>query len=60
MKVLVISPGVLPIPASKGGAVEKLIESYMRYNEIHHKVDFTLYTVKHESDYDLKFKNTKF
>ena len=60
MKVLVISPGVLPIPASKGGAVEKLIESYMRYNEIHHKVDFTLYTVKQELDYDLKFKNTKF
>lgn len=60
MKVLVISPGVLPIPASKGGAVEKLIEAYIKYNEENHKVDFSLYTVKEEHDYNTKFKNTKY
>ena len=26
MKILIISPGVVPVPAIKGGAVENLIE----------------------------------
>lgn len=60
MKVLIISPGCLPIPASKGGAVEKLIEAYINYNEINHIADFTLYTVSDSTDYNKIYKYTKF
>lgn len=35
MKILMITPGRLPIPAVKGGAVESLIEMLINYNEKH-------------------------
>ena len=60
MNVLLISPGALVVPASKGGAVEKLIEAYINYNELHYMADFTLFTVKDSIDYNLKYKHTKF
>lgn len=60
MNVLVITPGVLPVPATKGGAVEKLIEEYVNYNENNYKVDFTIYTIKDDNiNYNL-YKHTKF
>ena len=37
MRILIISPGRLPVPAVRGGAVETLIESLLRYNEIEKK-----------------------
>lgn len=60
MKVLVISPGALPIPAYKGGAVEALIESYIKYNETTHDCDFTVYTIEDDKDYNKEYKYTKF
>lgn len=35
MKVLMVTPGRLPVPAVKGGAVESLIEMLIDYNEEH-------------------------
>ena len=60
MKVLVIAPGVLPIPAYKGGAVEALVESYINYNEKHHHCDFTIYTIDDDVNYNEKYKFAKF
>lgn len=60
MKVLILPPGVLPIPAYKGGAVEALIESYIKYNEIKHENDFTIYTIKDDNECYKKYKHTKF
>lgn len=39
MKILLISCGVLPIPAVKGGAVETLIDTFLEYNEKKYKND---------------------
>ena len=33
MKVLVISPGYLPVPATNGGAIEHLIDAITEENE---------------------------
>ena len=33
MKVLIVTPGRLPVPASRGGAVETLIDMLLKYNE---------------------------
>ena len=34
MKIAMITPGYLPVPAVKGGAVEVLIEELLKGNEI--------------------------
>ena len=33
MNILIISPGILPVPAVNGGAVENLIEIFLEENE---------------------------
>ena len=45
MKLAIISPGFVPVPAVKGGAVEQLIEYIVTANELYHKYDIDLYTV---------------
>lgn len=45
MNILIISPGVFPIPALKGGAVEKLIEMLIKSDKITKKHNITVYTV---------------
>lgn len=42
MKVLIISPCILPVPAVKGGAVLTLIESIIAKNEINKEMDLTV------------------
>ena len=41
-KVLIVSPGGLPIPAVKGGAVETLIEYLINENELESNFIFTV------------------
>lgn len=45
MKIAVLTSGILPIPAVKGGAVENLIDFYLEYNERHRLHDITVYSV---------------
>lgn len=47
MKIIIISPGVLPIPSIKGGAVETLIDFLIDYNEAHEQHDLTIYSIYH-------------
>ena len=49
MNLAIITGGFLPIPATKGGAVENLIQNYIEYNEIKHDFKITIF-----SDYDEK------
>ncbi len=45
MKIAVLTSGILPVPAVKGGAVENLIDFYLEYNEMHKLHDITVYSV---------------
>jgi glycosyltransferase involved in cell wall biosynthesis len=45
MKIAVLTSGILPTPAVKGGAVENLIDFYLEYNEQHRLHDITVYSV---------------
>ena len=45
MKIAVISSCSLPIPAVSGGAVESLIESIIKENERHDKLDIDVYAI---------------
>lgn len=62
MKVIIISPCHLPIPAIKGGAVLTLIESIIQQNEINHKIDLTVVGIYDEVALkaSLKYQNTNF
>ena len=42
MKVLIISPMDLPVPAVKGGAVAELVESLMARHEAHREMELTV------------------
>lgn len=59
MKLAIISPGFVPAPAVKGGAVEKLIEYFIDGNEKDHKYDIDLYTVDDILLENKKYKYTK-
>lgn len=45
MKVLVVSPGLLPVPAVSGGAVETLMESLCKINESRKKLELSVLSV---------------
>ncbi len=45
MNILIISPGIFPVPALKGGAVEKLIEMLIKSDKITKEHNITVYTV---------------
>ena len=45
MKIAILTSGILPIPAVKGGAVENLIDFYLDYNRRHQLHDITVYSV---------------
>lgn len=44
MNILIITSGFLPVPAVDGGAIEKLIEIYLKYNEFNRKDDIVVYS----------------
>ena len=62
MKILIISPGDLPVPAVKGGAVEALIESLIIQNERKKEFDLTVVSKynKQALEESKKYSNTSF
>lgn len=44
MKLVVLTCGMLPIPAVQGGAVENLIDFYLEYNDREKLHDITVYS----------------
>lgn len=50
MKIAILTSGILPIPAVRGGAVENLIDFYLEYNNLHRLHDITVYSVWHPDE----------
>ena len=48
MKVAIICPQGLPVPAVKGGAIETLVEVICRENEIYEDLDIDIYSIYDE------------
>ena len=47
MQIAILTSGILPVPAVKGGAVENLIDFYLEYNNQHRLHNITIYSVWH-------------
>lgn len=62
MNLAVITSGFLPLPASKGGAVENLIENLLNENEKKNKIYFSIFSIYDEKAIELskKYENSKF
>lgn len=45
MKIAILTSGILPVPAVKGGAVENHIDFYLNYNNEHRLHDITVFSV---------------
>lgn len=62
MKLLFINYQAMPVPPVKGGAVEFLIDSFLKYNEEHHLHDITLYSIydKDAERIGKEYKHTDF
>lgn len=61
-KVLIIGPGNSPIPATKGGAVESLIEYIAKENEKEEKLELSIASIYEEESSKIahEYKNCKF
>lgn len=61
-KIVIIAPGILPIPATKGGAVETGIEQLIKENELHNGNKFEVFSCFDEEAKKKakKIKNTDF
>lgn len=44
MRIAILTSGILPIPAVKGGAVENLTDFYLEYNHVHKLHDITVFS----------------
>lgn len=47
MNIAILTSGILPVPAVQGGAVENLVDFYLKYNDRHRLHDITVYSVWH-------------
>ena len=47
MKIAILTSGIMPVPAIRGGAVENLIDFYLEYNHQQELHDITVYSVWH-------------
>ena len=48
MKIAIITSGFLPVPATKGGAVENIVENFIIENEIQRKVVFDIFSIDND------------
>ena len=60
MKICIVAPFDYPIPAIKGGALEQIVESICRINEVEEKLDITVLATYEESLKEIDFHCTKF
>lgn len=57
MKVAIITSGLLPIPASKGGAIETLVDSFIKENENQKELQLTVYSLFEKTAKKISKKN---
>lgn len=62
MNVAIITSGYLPVPASRGGAVETIVEGFIEENEKKKEVKFNIFSIYDEeaAETSKKYKNTSF
>lgn len=62
MKIAIVTPGIAPVPATKGGAVESLIEHILNENELREELDIDLYSIyeKNAEEVSKKYNKTNF
>lgn len=58
MKIAIITPGFLPVPAVEGGAVEVLITNLIEENEIKKLFEFDIYTVPSDKLKNYNYEKT--
>ena len=51
-KIAILTSGRLPVPATKGGAVETKLDYILDYNAVHHLFDITIYSIAPEKNID--------
>lgn len=56
--IVFVAPAQLPIPVTKGGAIETLVQHLLQQNEIHRKVKLTVITPFDEKAYQLSLQYT--
>lgn len=59
MRLAILTPGFMPVPAVMGGAVEQLTEDIIIGNELNHKYDIDLYTIDSMGLENKSYKYTK-
>lgn len=61
-KIAIICPADYPVPATKGGAIETLIEIFIKENEIYKECDITVYSYfeKEALIESIKYRNSEF
>lgn len=59
-KVLIIAPQVLPIPATKGGAVESLLTDFILYNETQNRLQLYVVSSWDKNAGKIKYNNCSF
>ncbi|SHF41408.1 spore coat protein SA [Bacteroides luti] len=59
MKIAVVTPGILPVPSVKGGAVETLIDYILEYNECFLNHEIIVYGIDDNKLSDFNFSNFK-
>ena len=52
IRLAILTSGRLPVPATKGGAVETKLDYILDYNARHHVMDITVYSIKPDKDID--------
>lgn len=61
-KIAIITSGFLPVPATKGGAAENLIDTIIEKNEQYERINPTIFSVYDEEAYNIskKYEKTNF
>lgn len=60
MKIAILTSGRLPVPATKGGAVETKLDYILDYNAIHHIFDITVYSIPPQIKIDKSTKDNHY
>ena len=60
MKIAILTSGLLPVPATKGGAVETKLDYILDYNSENNIIDFTVYSIKPDSHNTIQSKSNHY
>lgn len=60
-RLTIVCPSILPVPATKGGAVENLLENFIRYNSRIGKIDLDLISIFEQESNEIlsRYQNVK-